>query len=91
MDAIKRCTLIGHQSGVYALLVDARNEAVKRFYDRFGFLPIAGRPMTLYLPLETGLKAVQAAQRCKSAIPGVRPKASRVTKAKWGLVTPNML
>lgn len=63
MDAIKRCALIGYQSGVYALLVDAKNEAAKRFYDRFGFQPIAGRPMTLYLPLETGLKAVQAAQR----------------------------
>jgi GNAT superfamily N-acetyltransferase len=62
MDVIKRCALVGQQSGVYALLVDAKNEAAKRFYLRFGFAAIAGHPMTFYLPLETALKAVQAAQ-----------------------------
>lgn len=63
MDAIKRCALVGQQSGVYALLVDAKNETAKRFYERFGFAAIGGHPMTLYLPLETGLKALQMAQR----------------------------
>ncbi len=62
MDAIKRCAMVGQQSGVYALLVDAKNEEVRRFYERFGFAAIAGLPMTLYLPLETALKALQAAQ-----------------------------
>lgn len=62
MDAIKRCVLVGHQSGVYALVVAAKNEAAKRFYERFGFIGIAGRPLSLYLPLETGLSALQAAQ-----------------------------
>jgi GNAT superfamily N-acetyltransferase len=59
MDALKRCALVGQQSGVYALLVDAGDETVKRFYDRFGFVAIVGRPLTLYLPLETALKAMQ--------------------------------
>ncbi|MDR3415599.1 MAG: GNAT family N-acetyltransferase [Nevskia sp.] len=62
MDAIKRCALVGQQSGVYALLVDAKNDTAKRFYERFGFTAIVGHPMTLYLPLETGLKALQMAQ-----------------------------
>ncbi len=61
MDAIKRCALVGQQSGVYALLVDAKHEQAKRFYERFGFTAIAGKLLTLYLPLETGLKALQAA------------------------------
>jgi ribosomal protein S18 acetylase RimI-like enzyme len=60
MDALKRCALVGQQSGVYALLVDAKNEAAKRFYERFGFVAIADRPMTLYLPLETALRALQS-------------------------------
>lgn len=63
MDAIKRSVLAGRQSGVYALLVDAKDEAAKRFYGRFGFVAVAGHPLTLYLPLETGLRALQAAQR----------------------------
>ena len=63
MDAVKRCALVGQQSGVYALLVDAKNEDAKRFYERFGFSAIAGQPMSLYLALETALLAVQAARR----------------------------
>lgn len=63
MDALKRCAVVGQQSGVYALLVDAKNRVAKRFYERFGFIAIAGHPLTLYLPLETGLRALQAAQR----------------------------
>lgn len=63
MDAIKRCALVGQQSGVYALLVDAKSEGAKRFYERFGFVGIAERPMTLYLPLETAL----ASLHCPSA------------------------
>lgn len=59
MDALKRCALVGQQTGVYALLVDAKNETVKHFYERFGFTAIAGRPLTLYLPLETALRAMQ--------------------------------
>ena len=62
MDAVKRCALVGQQSGVHALLVDAKDENAKRFYERFGFATIAGNPMTLYLPLDTALKALQAAQ-----------------------------
>lgn len=63
MDAIKRCALVGQQSGVYALLVEAKNEVAKRFYERFGFAAIVGHPLTLYLPLETGLRAFVAAER----------------------------
>ena len=59
MYALKRCALIGQQSGVYAQLVDAKNEASKRFYERCGFVAIDGRPLTLYLPLETALRALQ--------------------------------
>ncbi len=58
MDAIKRCALIGHQTGVYALVVDAKHDAAQAFYARFGFIAIEGKPLTLYLPLQTALKAV---------------------------------
>jgi GNAT superfamily N-acetyltransferase len=60
MDAIKRCALVGRQTGVYALLVDAKNDEAKRFYQRFGFTEITDRPMTLYLPLATAIQALQA-------------------------------
>lgn len=62
MDALKRTVLIGQQSGVYALVVDAIDHKARRFYERHGFTPISARPLTLYLPLATGLHAINAAQ-----------------------------
>jgi hypothetical protein len=35
----------------YALLVDAKDEAAKSFYLRFGFTPLRDAGWTLYLPL----------------------------------------
>ncbi|MHB1616489.1 MAG: GNAT family N-acetyltransferase [Metallibacterium sp.] len=49
MDAIKRCALVGQQSGVYALVVDAKDNEAKHFYLRYGFIAIVSRPMMLYL------------------------------------------
>jgi hypothetical protein len=35
------------------LLVDAKDEAAKRFYQGFGFRGLSDAPMTLFLPSET--------------------------------------
>ncbi len=61
MDVIKRCALIGQQTGVYALVVDAKHERAKRFYEKYGFSPIETQHLTLYLPLNTALQALQSA------------------------------
>jgi len=58
MDALKRTVLVGLQSGVFALVVEAADKKAGDFYRRHGFIGIADRPLTLYLPLETGLRAL---------------------------------
>lgn len=50
-DAIKRTNAVGKTVGVYAMIVDATNEAAKPFYMAFGFLPFQNDPMRLFLPL----------------------------------------
>ncbi len=67
MDALKRTVLVGQQSGVFALVVDAVDAKARDFYLRHGFLVITDRPMTLYLPLETGLRAMRAIQHDTTA------------------------
>lgn len=62
MDALKRTVLVGQQSGVFALAVDAVDAKARDFYLRHGFLPVTDQPLTLYLPLETGLRAMRAIQ-----------------------------
>ena len=50
-DAVKRCLSVGDQMAVYALVVDAKDEGAKRFYERFGFTPFVGQGMRLFLAL----------------------------------------
>ena len=49
--AVDRCLHARTLVGAYALLVDAKDEKSKSFYERYGFLSLADTPMTLYLPL----------------------------------------
>ena len=55
MDATRRT--LQSPPAVYALLVDAKNEAAVAFYERFGFRPSLAEPRTLFLPLATAQKA----------------------------------
>ena len=50
-DAVKRVTAAGETVAMHALIVDAANDAAKRFYEGFGFAPLTDEPMRLFLPL----------------------------------------
>ena len=49
--AVDRCLHARSLVGAYALLVDAKDEKAKSFYERYGFFSCMDAPMTLYLPL----------------------------------------
>ena len=49
--AVDRCLHARSLVGAYALLVDAKDEKAKSFYERYGFIPCVDASMTLYLPL----------------------------------------
>jgi predicted GNAT family N-acyltransferase len=48
--AVGRCLHARTLVGAYALLVDAKDENAKSFYERYGFNPCVDSSMTLYLP-----------------------------------------
>ncbi len=48
--AVDRCLKARTQVAAYALLVDAKDEIAKAFYQHYGFTPLADQPLTLYLP-----------------------------------------
>jgi len=53
-DAIKRVLATTRESGgLTGFFVDAKNEKVKKFYLRFGFIPLKDDPLKLFLPLST--------------------------------------
>ena len=50
-DAVKRTVAAGETVAMRALIVDAANDNAKRFYIKYGFVPLTNVPMRLFLPL----------------------------------------
>ena len=50
-DAVRRVVTASQTVAMYALIVDAANDAAKRFYEGYGFAPLTENPMRLFLPL----------------------------------------
>ena len=44
--------------GLYAVVVDAKNDKAARYYQRMGFVPTLDDPLCLYLPLSMLKKAM---------------------------------
>lgn len=58
-DAVKRIVAtINESGGITGFFVDAKDEHARRFYLRFGFIPLQDAPLTLFLPLQTLLKGL---------------------------------
>lgn len=49
--AVDRCLRAKTHVGAYALLVDAKHEKARAFYQNYGFIRCSDSPDTLYLPL----------------------------------------
>ena len=53
LDAIRRVVRASTAIAVYAIVVDAKNERARKFYERYGFRSFVNAPRRLFLPLET--------------------------------------
>lgn len=49
--AVDRCLEARKLVAAWAIVVDAKNEAAKTFYEHYGFTACRDNPLTLYLPL----------------------------------------
>lgn len=52
-EVIQRILSLDESFGVIGLLVDAKTIQAKKFYAGFGFVELHGRPLKLFLPLQT--------------------------------------
>ena len=53
LDAVRRVVRASTAIAVYAIIVDAKNERARAFYEGYGFRTFASEPRRLFLPLET--------------------------------------
>lgn len=58
-DAIKRILAAGRTLAVFAIVVDAKDEAAARFYEAFGFRPFPSQPNRLFLLTSTAMLALE--------------------------------
>lgn len=58
-DAIKRILGAGRALAVFAIVVDAKDEAAARFYEAFGFRPFPSQPNRLFLLTSTAALALE--------------------------------
>lgn len=57
-DALYRVLHAAETLAVYALVVDAKNDSARAFYERYGFLRFPDSSMRLFIPIETLRRAV---------------------------------
>jgi hypothetical protein len=60
----RRCLLASAEVGGVAMLIDAKNERVAKWYASYGALPLLDAPLSLLLPLST----VEAALKPKPSV-----------------------
>lgn len=63
LTAGKRCLLVAAQAGGVALLIDAKNEQVAKWYASFRAAPLLDEPLSLLLPFKTIHAALEAAEK----------------------------
>lgn len=51
VDALKRVKAVSGQIGVFAVIVDAKDEAAKESYLKLGFTPFTADPPALFYPV----------------------------------------
>jgi hypothetical protein len=61
LSAGRRCLLTAREVGGVALLIDAKNERVAKWYSSHGAVPLTDAPLSLLLPLATIQDALNAA------------------------------
>lgn len=57
MDALQRCLEQSRRVASAAVIVDAKDQAAKAFYERYGFIAFPSQPLRLFLPMRTIAKA----------------------------------
>ena len=58
MHALKRAIRVSSEMAIFAVRVDALDEESKRFYLKYGFIPLQDAPFSLLLPLKTIINSV---------------------------------
>lgn len=57
-DALMKCVQVSGQAGGIGLFVDAKDEAARVYYERFGFVSLSPDPLQMFLPMQSIVRLV---------------------------------
>jgi hypothetical protein len=63
VDALARVLAAAESVATFAIVVDAKDDRGRRFYEAHGFISLPSRPLRLFLPAATAAAALAAASR----------------------------
>jgi GNAT superfamily N-acetyltransferase len=61
-DAVKRVLSVTELVAAYAIVVDAKDDRGRQFYEVHGFKPLPSRPLRLFLLTQTAVDALKASE-----------------------------
>lgn len=53
IEAMQRAVVVADNAGIVGLFVDAKDDAAKAYYERYGFISLQDKPLEMFLPLQT--------------------------------------
>lgn len=56
IHALQKIAQVSEQVGVFAVILDAKDDSAKSFYKKYGFIPFVDQPMKMFLPVKTVLE-----------------------------------
>ncbi len=56
IHALQKIAQVSKEVGVFAVILDAKDQAAKSFYQKYGFIPFVDQPLKLFLPIKTILE-----------------------------------
>jgi predicted GNAT family N-acyltransferase len=59
VDALYRAIHVSQEIGIFAVVVDASDRKAEAFYLKYGFVPLADRQLSLFIPISTVSKIFQ--------------------------------
>ncbi len=62
-EAMKRTLSVAENIGIIGIFVDAKNQNAREYYEQFGFIALLEDPLELFLPLQSLIAAMEAADQ----------------------------
>ncbi|OKH40151.1 GNAT family N-acetyltransferase [[Phormidium ambiguum] IAM M-71] len=61
IECFRKAVRLSSEVGIFAVIVDAKNQPAKEFYLKYGFIPLEDNELSLFIPIATITKVLKIA------------------------------